>query len=64
MNLPISGSSGRMGRPPLNVRPTIVRFSEETLRRIEAFVGKNQMAKFIREAVERELKRRERQVQK
>ena len=60
MNLPISGNPGRMGRPPLNVRPTVVRLSEETLRRIEALVGKNRMAEFIREAVERELKRRER----
>jgi predicted DNA-binding protein len=59
MNLPISASSGRMGRPPLNVKPTVVRLSEETLKRIEALVGKNRMAQFIREAVERELKRRE-----
>jgi hypothetical protein len=49
----------RVGRPPLNVRPTQVRLSEETLKRIEALVGKNRMAQFIREAVERELKRRE-----
>jgi predicted DNA-binding protein len=49
-----------MGRPPLNVKPTVVRLSVETLRRIEALVGKNRMAEFIREAVERELKRRER----
>jgi predicted DNA-binding protein len=60
MNLPISGIPGRMGRPPLNVRPTVVRLSKETLKRIEALVGKNRMAEFIREAVERELKRRER----
>jgi predicted DNA-binding protein len=60
MNLPISASSGRMGRPPLNLKPTVVRLSEETLKRIEALVGKNRMAQFIREAVERELKRRER----
>jgi predicted DNA-binding protein len=60
MTLPISASPGRMGRPPLNVKPTVVRLSVETLRRIEALVGKNRMAEFIREAVERELKRRER----
>jgi predicted DNA-binding protein len=49
-----------MGRPALNLKPTVVRLSEETLKRIEALVGKNRMAQFIREAVERELKRRER----
>lgn len=60
MNLPISGTPARMGRPPLNVKPTVVRLSAEALERIEALVGKNRMAEFIREAVERELKRRER----
>lgn len=60
MNFPISATSGRMGRPPLNLKPTIVRLSAEALARIEAMVGKNRMAEFIREAVERELKRRER----
>jgi Arc/MetJ-type ribon-helix-helix transcriptional regulator len=49
-----------VGRPPLNLKPTVVRLSKETLKRIEALVGKNRMAEFIREAVERELKRRER----
>lgn len=51
---------GIMGRPPLRVRPTVVRLSEEALARIKAVVGKHKMAEFIREAVERELKRRER----
>jgi predicted DNA-binding protein len=49
-----------MGRPPLQVKPTVVRLSVEAIERIEALVGKNKMAEFIREAVERELKRRER----
>jgi len=31
----------------------------EAIERIEAIVGKNRMAEFIREAVEKELKRRE-----
>ena len=48
-----------MGRPPLNVRPTQVRLSLSAVERIEALVGKNRMAEFIREAVERELRRRE-----
>ena len=34
MNLPISATSGRMGRPSLNVKPTVVRLSVEALERI------------------------------
>lgn len=49
------------GRPSLGVKPTLVRLPVEAVERIEALVGKNQMAAFIREAVDRELKRRERQ---
>lgn len=49
-----------MGRPPMQLKPTVVRLPIEALDRIEALVGKNRMAEFIREAVERELKRRER----
>jgi hypothetical protein len=49
----------RMGRPPLNVKETKVRLPLETRDRIEALVGANRMAAFIREAVENELKRRE-----
>jgi len=48
-----------MGRPPLNVKPTVVRLTEETRERINAIVGPNRMAEFIREAVENELQRRE-----
>jgi hypothetical protein len=57
---PISANPGRMGRPPLNIKATVVRLSKEALERIEALVGKQKMAEFIRDAVERELKRRER----
>lgn len=49
----------RMGRPAMNVKETKVRLTLETRERIEALVGPNRMAEFIREAVERELKRRE-----
>jgi metal-responsive CopG/Arc/MetJ family transcriptional regulator len=48
-----------MGRPPLNMRPIPVRISEEVVQRIDAIVGTHQRAKFIREAIERELERRE-----
>ncbi|MDE4557563.1 ribbon-helix-helix domain-containing protein [Sinorhizobium meliloti SM11] len=47
----------RMGRPPLNMKSTNVRFPAETLERIDALVGDKHRAKFIREAVERELER-------
>jgi len=54
------GNTGRaMGRPPLNMKPTPVRLSAETLNRIDAVAGNYGRAKFIREAVEAELKRRE-----
>jgi len=48
-----------MGRPPMQVRPTVVRLAEDALARIDAIAGPNKRAEFIREAVERELKRRE-----
>ena len=43
----------------MNVKPTMVRLTDEVRRRIEAVVGPNRMAVFIREAIEAELKRRE-----
>jgi Arc/MetJ-type ribon-helix-helix transcriptional regulator len=49
-----------MGRPPMNVKPTMVRLTHETRERIKALVGDNRMSEFIREAVDREIKRRER----
>lgn len=48
-----------MGRPPLGNVATQVRLPEEVRERIRALVGEKGMAQFIREAVERELKRRE-----
>lgn len=55
----------RMGRPPLKqdikTTATMVRLTEDVRAQIEALVGKRRMAAFIREAIERELKRRERQ---
>jgi hypothetical protein len=58
-NIPGTDTSRRMGRPPLNVKETKVRLTDEQRERIEALVGPNRMAQFIREAIERELKRRE-----
>ena len=52
-------SDDGMGRPPLGMKATTIRLSVDTIRRIEAQVGNRQLAKFSREAVERELRRRE-----
>lgn len=61
---PQSLTGSRMGRPPLKkdvkTSPTVVRLDADTRARIEAVAGKNQMAAFIRSAIERELSRRER----
>jgi metal-responsive CopG/Arc/MetJ family transcriptional regulator len=46
-----------MGRPPMQVKPTVVRLSVETLEEIDAIAGPNRRAEFIREAIRRELKR-------
>jgi len=48
-----------MGRPPLNVKPIMVRLSAEVIARIEAVAGKRRIAQFLREAAEAELLRRE-----
>lgn len=48
-----------MGRPPLGNKPTQVRLPQTVMDRIDALCGTNQRAKFIREAVEAELARRE-----
>jgi predicted DNA-binding protein len=48
-----------MGRPPLNLTRVPVRLSPEALERIDALVGMYGRAAFVREAVERELERRE-----
>lgn len=48
-----------MGRPPLNMTPTLVRFPGEVLERVDALVGDKHRAQFIREAVVIEVERRE-----
>lgn len=58
-DLPISDTGAQMGRPPLNVKPTVVRLTQEALDRIERVAGPNKRSEFIREAVENELARRE-----
>lgn len=60
-----SGTTRRMGRPPLSkksdTKPVLVRLTEAVAARIDALAGPNKRAEFIREAVEKELKRRERE---
>lgn len=60
--IPVIGA--RMGRPPLgknaeDTKPTPIRFEAVMRARIDAARGEQKFAAFIREAVERELKRRE-----
>lgn len=50
-----------MGRPPMQVKATVVRLPEDVREQIRELVGDSGMAQFIREAVEKELKRRLRQ---
>jgi hypothetical protein len=62
-DFPLTDSPKRMGRPPLSkdsgTKLTGVRLTDELRARIEAVVGPNKMAVFIREAIENELARRE-----
>lgn len=58
-HFPISNNPRRMGRPPLKVKPILVRLPEGMPERIDALVGKNKRAEFIRQAVEAELSKRE-----
>ena len=52
MNFPISATPGRMGRPPMNVKPMIVRLGEDVPDRIDAVLEpKEKRADLIREAV-------------
>lgn len=57
----ISVTRKAMGRPPLDVKPTLVRLTKDACDRIDALEGPNRRAVFIRAAVARELQRRERE---
>jgi metal-responsive CopG/Arc/MetJ family transcriptional regulator len=64
-NIPISDTPSRMGRPPLNVKPILVRLPDGMAERIDAVMGaENKRAQFIREAVEKELAKRETEAKK
>lgn len=61
MSYPISATEPRMGRPPMNIKPMLVRLPNGMDDRIDAVLEpKEKRADLIREAVEREIKRRER----
>lgn len=57
----IAAKAHRMGRPPLGVRATKVRLTDDQLRRIDQLVGSRRMAAWIRSAIDRELERQERE---
>ena len=57
----IAAKPHRMGRPPLGVRATKVRLTDDQLRRIDQLVGSRRMAAWIRSAIDRELERQERE---
>lgn len=52
------GTRRSMGRPPLKMKIVPVRLPPEVVEKVDALVGTYGRAQFIREAVERELKRR------
>ena len=64
IDFPISGSHRRMGRPPLKVKPTVVRLPVADIARIRALVGETGLAKFVREAVETALDAKEKAAKK
>ena len=55
----ISDSRTPMGRAKTNAEQLIIRFVEGVLGRVDAVRGDQNRSDFIREAVEREIKRRE-----
>ncbi|WP_299753418.1 hypothetical protein [Devosia sp.] len=54
-----TGTTRRMGRPPLKLNTetvvTTIRITADVAARIDALVGPNKRGEFIREAIEREL---------
>lgn len=60
-NLAVPDIRASVGRPKINDENTMARFPEGTLARIKAALDEGEkQSDFIREAVEKELKRRER----
>lgn len=59
-NKAVADIAPRMGRPPLGVVKTTIRLPAGVGPRIDALVGENRRADFIRKAVEEKLERDER----
>ncbi len=58
--MPESANKTRMGRPPLNVKPMVVRLGKRIPERIDGVLKEHESrASFIRKAVDEELRRRE-----
>lgn len=59
MEYPVSATEPRMGRPPMNVKPMLVRLPDGMDKRIDAVLeAKEKRADLIRKAVELEISRR------
>lgn len=54
----VSSKGAGPGRPDMNVRPTVVRLPAGVAEQIDKIAGKGRRAEFIRDAIERELRRR------
>lgn len=56
-----SGTTRRMGRPPLKAKvatvATLVRLTADVVERIDDLAGPNKRAEFIRDAIDKELAR-------
>lgn len=57
----VLGYDANMGRPPLNVKSTNIRLPEGLGERIDKLVGPQRRAAFIRDMLEREVGRLERE---
>jgi len=55
------GYDAFMGRPALGVKTTVIRLPEGLAERIDDLIGANRRARFIRDIVEREVERLERE---
>lgn len=60
----MTGYHALMGRPPLNVKSTNIRLPEGLGERIDALVGPQRRAAFIREILEKEVERREGEIKR
>lgn len=64
-DFPISVTNARMGRPALKAKvkteAVLIRLPADILSAVDELAGPNKRGEFVREAVDREIKRRERE---